>query len=133
MKTYLTCKTVEGAPIASCDVVKNTVTTEDGEVHAVPHDFFGRGVPPAGAYLLRYLPHGYMSWCPKDVFVESSVPAGKTLEDYFRKANEAGVIDFRLRAAAADGCPVSFYIHPLGQDGETQDFDVRGNVLAPRA
>jgi hypothetical protein len=54
----------------------------------------------------------------------------KTLEQYLKDAIEAGAIDFRIRASVSDGC-VSFYIHPLDRDGETRDFQVRGNLTRP--
>jgi len=56
-----------------------------------------------------------------------------TLEEYFRHAWESShAIDFRIRAEAT-GEHVTFYIHPLGKDGVTADFDVDGNTLSVRA
>jgi hypothetical protein len=34
----------------------------------VPADFFARGEPADGDYLVRYQPDGYLSWSPKAVF-----------------------------------------------------------------
>jgi hypothetical protein len=51
-----------------------------------------------------------------------------TLEGYFRQSIIGGKIDFRLRiCSSAQG--ISFYIHPLGADGETLDFYVRGDTV----
>lgn len=59
-----------------------------------------------------------------------------TLEEYFRKQTRTHhdltfpVIDHALRCEFADGV-VRFYIHPAGVNGDTVDFEVRGNVLTP--
>jgi hypothetical protein len=54
-----------------------------------------------------------------------------TLEQYLRQEfARSGVIDFRLRATVGPA-GVSFYLHPLGKDGDTRDYVVDGNVLAP--
>lgn len=133
MKTYQCHKRVLGAPIVSCDIVDNVVIYEaaDGS-HAgyrVHGDFFSRGIPPAGSYLVEY-EDGYVSWSPKAAFEDGYAPvAGKTLETYFRDAAAASTIDFALRATAIEGQPVTFYIHPHGKDGETLDLTARGNVL----
>ncbi|CAO3428679.1 hypothetical protein [Azospirillum argentinense] len=55
----------------------------------------------------------------------------KTLEQFFRDAASASIIDFALRATVVDGERVTFYVHPHGKDGETLDFTVTGNVLTP--
>lgn len=55
----------------------------------------------------------------------------KTLEQYLADDIGRGVIDHHLRASRdADG-KVTFYIHPAGVDGDTLDYVVRGNVMAP--
>jgi hypothetical protein len=53
-----------------------------------------------------------------------------TFEEYLRQElARSGAIDFRFRATVnADGS-VSFYVHPLGKDGDTRDFIVSGNTL----
>jgi hypothetical protein len=35
-----------------------------------------------------------------------------------------------MTVALADGC-VRFYIHPAGRDGDTQNYELRGNQLQP--
>ena len=40
----------------------------------VPAEFFARGVPSKGDYLIRYLPDGYLSWSPKAVFEDGYAP-----------------------------------------------------------
>ncbi|MCG5241386.1 DUF2829 domain-containing protein [Azospirillum doebereinerae] len=57
----------------------------------------------------------------------------KTFEQYLRDASGADVIDFRLRATSIAGQPTTFYVHPLGKDGETLDFTVIGNALVPNS
>ncbi len=54
----------------------------------------------------------------------------KTLEKYLR--DNAPVCDFAFRAAPAfaDG-RLQITIHPLDKSGETVDYYVHGNVLAP--
>lgn len=55
----------------------------------------------------------------------------KTLEEYLRENIEAGNIDHAIRAQIeADGV-VTFYIHPAGEDGDTLDYEVRGDGLWP--
>lgn len=52
----------------------------------------------------------------------------KDLETYLKENNAKQIIDFRLRADVRDGI-TTFYIHPLGIDGETLDFIVKKNQL----
>lgn len=52
------------------------------------------------------------------------------LEQYLKESYEAGVIDFRIRQTVTGEGNVVFYIHPMGKDGETLDFMVKGNDLA---
>lgn len=54
-----------------------------------------------------------------------------TLEEYLRAEwQRSGAIDFRIRATVS-GAGLSFYIHPIGKDGDTRDFVVDGNTLSP--
>lgn len=54
----------------------------------------------------------------------------KTLEQYLKDNTVNGVIDHSIRAQVTpEG--VTFYIHPSDRDGDTLDFRVEGNVLAP--
>ena len=55
----------------------------------------------------------------------------KTLEQYLRDAAGDNTIDFRIRATGYTSAPTSFYIHPMGKDGDTLDFTVIGNALVP--
>lgn len=52
-----------------------------------------------------------------------------TLEEYFRKCHDAGIIDHAVRCRIVNGA-VTFYIHPDGKDGSTEDFAVSGNQLS---
>lgn len=52
----------------------------------------------------------------------------QNLEEYLQQEVEAGKIDFRIRAVSENG-NTSFYIHPLGKNGLTLDFVVKGNRL----
>jgi hypothetical protein len=72
MKKYQSHKIVEAAPIYGTDPSTSTVVISEAghprwEVE-VPKDFFARGVPGIGDYLVRYQPDGYLSWSPKAVF-----------------------------------------------------------------
>jgi hypothetical protein len=52
----------------------------------------------------------------------------RDLEEYLQQEIKEGKIDFVLRASESDG-GIKFYIHPLGKDGSTMDFEVIGNGL----
>lgn len=52
-----------------------------------------------------------------------------TLEEYFRK-NSDKTPDHIVRCSVI-GDDVTFYIHPHGHDGDTEDFLVKGNNLSP--
>jgi hypothetical protein len=57
-----------------------------------------------------------------------------TFEEYLRAntwPNKKGV-DHSLRAQANEDGSIEFYIHPSNESGDTADFTVKGNVLAPR-
>ncbi len=54
-----------------------------------------------------------------------------TLEEYFKKQFERGIIDHAIRCHVHEG-HVSFYIHPARESGDTVDFMVNGNQLDPR-
>ncbi len=72
MRKWKSHKIVEAEPIT---VVADTitykgVTTGEGlnaYRHEVPENFFARGRPEIGDYLVRY-EDGYLSWSPKAVF-----------------------------------------------------------------
>lgn len=74
MKRYQSHKIVEAAPIDRVNRAKivgeQSYLIVNGGALAVdvPEDFFGRGVPEMGDYLVRYMPDGYLSWSPKAVF-----------------------------------------------------------------
>lgn len=53
----------------------------------------------------------------------------KTLDTYLTENFERGVIDHALRANVDDEGALTFYIHPMGVDGDTLDFQVNGNSL----
>ncbi|HUO22329.1 MAG TPA: hypothetical protein VMU59_07420 [Caulobacteraceae bacterium] len=67
---YRSHKIVRAAPIKAFDVVKLTVDVELPEMGAmlgVPDNFFARGAPSIGDYLVVY-DDSYMSWSPKKAF-----------------------------------------------------------------
>lgn len=71
MPQYQSHKRVEAAPIEF--LTDGMVHVKIGEtVHgvAVPKDFFGRGKPEKGDYLVRYQPDGYLSWSPRRAFLD---------------------------------------------------------------
>jgi hypothetical protein len=76
MPRYRSHKVVEAAPIISFDTAKCEVTVDIGDGIArpwtlrVPEDFFARGKPAAGDYLVKYTPDDYLSWSPREAFVE---------------------------------------------------------------
>lgn len=53
-----------------------------------------------------------------------------TLEDYFERAEGAGVIDFALRIVRSPQGKLDFYIHPQNVSGETGDFTVSGGFVS---
>ncbi len=54
-----------------------------------------------------------------------------TLEEFFRKSAQNGIIDFNLRAIDYNGI-MTFYIHPAGVSGDTLDYEVTGDTIIPR-
>lgn len=52
-------------------------------------------------------------------------------EAYLRKTLMANVIDHSIRARITESGDVVFYIHPMNTSGDTLDFYVQGNELAP--
>lgn len=74
MKKYRSHKVVEAAPILGYDNAGTSPKSHGvyvGPCHLwtpVPADFFARGTPSLGDYLVRYQPDGYLSWSPKAVF-----------------------------------------------------------------
>lgn len=73
MKKYQSHKIVEAAVIVGYDNAgtnKHTFGVWINPGHKwmeVPKDFFARGMPNMGDYLVRY-EEGYLSWSPKAVF-----------------------------------------------------------------
>jgi hypothetical protein len=53
----------------------------------------------------------------------------KSFEEYLRSENAKAHIDFRIRTIRGPNNELDFYIHPDGADGDTLDFEVRGNEL----
>ena len=53
----------------------------------------------------------------------------KTLEEYLKESVKADAIDHTMRASVDGEGKVTFYIHPQGKDGDTQDYEVKGNAL----
>ena len=74
MKFYKSHKTVEASPIYRVNRARivgdqSYLIVNGGSLAIdVPEDFFARGVPEIGDYLVRYQPDGYLSWSPKHVF-----------------------------------------------------------------
>ena len=57
-----------------------------------------------------------------------------SLRQYLKDEIQKGNIDFSLRASVDEDGVVSFYIHPQGKDGTTEDFKLIGErVLLARA
>jgi hypothetical protein len=73
---YRSHKIVQAGPIISYDSARCEVTVDIGDALVkpmtlrVPEDFFARGKPKAGDYLVKYEPDGYLSWSPREAFVE---------------------------------------------------------------
>jgi hypothetical protein len=55
-----------------------------------------------------------------------------TFEEYLKNNVNGGIIDFRIRASFNAHDEITFYIHPLGFNGDTLDFIVEGNELKPK-
>lgn len=55
----------------------------------------------------------------------------KDFESYLRQEMQDGKIDFQIRSTAESDGRVTFYIHPEGKSGDTEDYEVAGNVLSP--
>ena len=54
-----------------------------------------------------------------------------SLEAFFRKHLNKGIIDYSVRAHEKENGHITFYIHPSGCDGDTVDFEVSGLQLVP--
>lgn len=61
-----------------------------------------------------------------------SKPQTITLEEYLTSCAEKGVIEFRLVAHFDGHYTTTFYLHALGHDCETLDYEVDGDRLIPR-
>lgn len=57
----------------------------------------------------------------------------KPFEQYLVENFDRGVIDHSIRSHRGPSGKVTFYVHPSGVDGDTLDFVVRDNSLAPNA
>lgn len=71
MKRYQSHKVVEAAPIVGVNVAVSLVIVEGEngrEEIYVPEHFFARSIPEIDDYLVKYLPDGYLSWSPKEIF-----------------------------------------------------------------
>ena len=55
----------------------------------------------------------------------------KTMEQYLRNGLVSHIIDYEIRVTISNENRITFYIHPKGKDGETLDFEVKGNILLP--
>ena len=70
MPRYRSHKIVQAATICAYNSNPPSVDVLVGDLVeqiAVPGDFFARGIPAIGGYLVIY-PDGYMSWSPKQAF-----------------------------------------------------------------
>ena len=56
-------------------------------------------------------------------------PYNNTLEAYFKRYAEKGIVDFSLRAGCDGNGNTSFYIHASDVDSDTADFLVKDNTL----
>ncbi len=54
----------------------------------------------------------------------------KNLEQYFRECDKNRAIDHALRATVSKD-RVKFYIHPINANGDTLDYEVKGDALIP--
>lgn len=71
MKRYRYHKMVHAATITEVLMEHNKVAWSTGNTNGVettPDNFFARGVPEPGDYLVKDAPDGYLSWSPKAVF-----------------------------------------------------------------
>lgn len=66
MKKYQSHKIVEAGEISHFNGLH--VHLVGGETVRVPDNFYARGFPASGDYLVRYEPDGYLSWSPKGAF-----------------------------------------------------------------
>lgn len=53
-----------------------------------------------------------------------------TLQEYFDRAETAGITTFTLRTLRSPEGKLDFCIHPQGRDGETGDFTVSGAFVS---
>lgn len=67
MRKWQPHKIVEAEPIT--DFSRSLSSVIAGEKVVVPFNFFSRGEPKIGDYLVRY-DDGYLSWSPKKAFEE---------------------------------------------------------------
>lgn len=73
MKRYRSHKVVEAGEISAGRFDRNgsgMITLVDGRMIDVPPGFASRGMPSKGDFLVRYLPDGYLSWSPRDAFLD---------------------------------------------------------------
>jgi hypothetical protein len=79
-KRYRSHKVVEAVEIAGVSQEVGLVAPVEGEHVDVPDNFFGRGTPETGDFLVRYAPdakhpNGYLSWSPRRAFLDGYTPA----------------------------------------------------------
>lgn len=100
-KKFRSQKIVAAALVLSLELGQRKVTVQDLEdaekkhVIPVPDNFFARGAPEPGDYLVRYN-DGYLSWSPKQAFEEGHVELDEG--DDGELVEKAGVDDAELVA-----------------------------------
>ena len=77
---------------------------------------------PEGEDVFKF--HGYSGPCPKPSLQQD------TFEKYLARAENEGVIDFRIRTVRTPDGKLDFYIHPQDRNGDTGDFTVSGNMVS---
>ena len=55
-----------------------------------------------------------------------------TIQDYLEETYAKGIIDHTLRCGITEMGQFTFYIHPMDQDGITEDFIVDENEVKPK-
>lgn len=55
----------------------------------------------------------------------------KCLSEFLRDAYRNDTYELKLRLFSVDNNAVSFYLHPIGKDGDTADYYVVGNLTFP--
>jgi hypothetical protein len=100
MRRYRSHKIVEADRIKDVDL-ENAAVLGELDVYEVPSDFFARGVPEPGDYIVRYA-DGYLSWSPAIAFeagytmMEAPSPGAEDDPAYASEATDPGNEDERL-------------------------------------